>query len=45
MTSNLQNNRQTVVLIMEFSKAFDKVDHSRLIYKYLHYGDQGKVNV
>ncbi|MEG7522268.1 MAG: reverse transcriptase domain-containing protein, partial [Chromatiales bacterium] len=44
LTSNLQNNHQIDTLIMDFSKAFDKVSHSRLIYKLQHYGVQGKAN-
>ena len=31
--SNLEHGYQTDVIIMDFSKAFDKVDHLRLIYK------------
>lgn len=31
--TNLEQGHQTDVIVMDFSKAFDKVDHLRLIYK------------
>ena len=37
-------NEQTNVLIMDFSKAFDKVNRSLLIHKLTHHGMHGKVN-
>ena len=30
---NLENGNQTDIIIMDVSKAFDKVDHNKLIYK------------
>ena len=30
---NLENGNQTYIIVMHFSKAFDKVDHNKLIYK------------
>jgi retron-type reverse transcriptase len=33
LTQNLQEGLQTDVLIMDFAKAFDKVNHSLLIHK------------
>jgi hypothetical protein len=36
--------KQTDVLIMDFSKAFDKVSHSLLVHKLDHYGIRGKTN-
>ena len=30
---NLENGNQTDIIVMDFSKAFDKVDHNKLIYK------------
>ena len=30
---NLENGNRTDIIVMEFSKAFDKVDHNKLIYK------------
>jgi len=32
ITRNMENGKQTDVLIMEFSKAFDKVCHSLLVH-------------
>ena len=42
--SALKNFRQTDILIMDFVKAFDKVDHSLLIHKLHHYDIRGEVN-
>ena len=44
MTRNLDDDQQTDVCIMEFSKAFDKVSHNFLTHKLKHYGIRGKVN-
>ena len=44
VSKNLNNNRQTNILIMDLSKAFDKVDHSLLCYKLKKYGIRGKIN-
>ena len=44
VSKNLNNNRQTDILIVDFSKAFDKVDHSLLCYKLKTYGIRGKIN-
>ena len=30
---NLEHGNQTDIIVMDFSKAFDKVDHNKLIYK------------
>ena len=35
---NLENGKQTDLIIMDFSKAFDKVDHNLLIYKLFNLG-------
>jgi hypothetical protein len=40
----LQEGLQTDVLIMDFAKAFDKVNHSLLVQKIHQYGIRGKVN-
>ena len=40
----MENSVQTDVLIMDFSKAFDKVSHNPLAYKLNYYGIQGKTN-
>ena len=44
VTKNMENGEQTDVLVMDFSKAFDKVSHSLLVHKLHHYGIKGKVN-
>jgi hypothetical protein len=44
LTKNLQEGLQTDVLIMDFAKAFDKVNHSLFIHKIHQYGIRGKVN-
>ena len=44
LTSNLEEGHQTDILIMDFAKAFDKVDHSLLTHKLHHYGIRGNVN-
>ncbi len=40
----MHNGKQTDILIMDFSKAFDKVGHERLLAKLVHYGITGKTN-
>ena len=42
ITNNLDLDQQTDVLIMDFSKAFDKVGHKKLSHKLHHYGIRGK---
>ena len=44
ISKNMEKSLQTDVLIMDFSKAFDKVCHNLLIHKLHHYGIQGKTN-
>ena len=44
ITKNMSAGKQTDVLIMDFSKAFDKVGHSLLVHKLEHYGISGKTN-
>ena len=44
VTKNMENSKQTDVLIMDFSKAFDKVSHNLLTHKLNYYGIQGKTN-
>ena len=43
LTSNLEEGQQTNILIMDFVKAFDKVDQSLLTHKLHHYGIRGEV--
>jgi hypothetical protein len=44
VTTNMSAGKQTDVLIMDFSKAFDKVSHGLLVHKLDHYGIHGKTN-
>ena len=44
VTKNMANSVQTDALIMDFSKAFDKVSHNLLTHKLNYYGIQGKTN-
>ena len=38
---NLNNRKQTDVILLDFTKAFDKVSHKRLCSKLAHYGIRG----
>jgi hypothetical protein len=42
ISKNLQEGQQTDILILDFAKAFDKVNHSLLIHKLQQYGNIGK---
>ena len=42
LTSNCHAGHQTDVLVMDFSKAFDKVGHMRLLRKIASYGIRGR---
>ena len=44
VTNNMQQGTQTDVCILDFSKAFDKVGHLRLLEKLKWYGIGGDVN-
>ena len=44
ITNVTQKGAQTDILIMDFSKAFDKVGHIKLVQKLHYYGIQGKTN-
>ena len=44
-SNNMASGKQTDVLIMDFSKAFDKVSHSLLVHKLEHYGIRGKTKL
>jgi hypothetical protein len=39
--TNMQKNTQVDAVVMDFSKAFDKVAHNRLLYKLDYYGIRG----
>ena len=42
-TENLNKNDQTDVILLDFSKAFDKVSHQHLFHKLAHYGIRGNL--
>jgi len=44
LINNTEQGKQTDILIMDFSKAFDKVNHRLLLHKLHHYGIQGNIN-
>jgi hypothetical protein len=44
VTLNMENGKQTDILVMDFSKAFDKFSHSLLLHKLHYYGIQGELN-
>ena len=41
LAQNLNNQKQTDVILLDFTKAFDKVSHKRLCPKLAHYGIRG----
>ena len=41
LTSSLNIGHQIDLLLLDFSKAFDKVSHQRLLYKLSHFGIRG----
>jgi hypothetical protein len=40
VTLNMENGKQTDILVLDFSKAFDKVSHSLLLHRLHNYGIQ-----
>ena len=44
VTLNMENGKQTDILVMDFFKAFDKVSHSLLLHKLHYYDIQGELN-
>ena len=44
LATNMQSGAQTDVIVMDFSKAFEKVSHTKLIDKLHHHCIQGKTN-
>jgi len=43
MHDNLQDGYQTDIILLDFAKAFDKVSHSKLLYKLDYYGINSEV--
>ena len=44
LTQDLRSGKQVDLVVMNFSKAFDKVNHSLLLHKLTHYGITGRVD-
>ena len=44
LASSLNKNQQVIVILLDFSKAFDKVPHQRLLTKIQHYGIRDNLN-
>ena len=44
VSTAMENGTSTDVIIMDFAKAFDKVNHSLLTHKLNHYGIRGSIN-
>ena len=44
IAKNLDNGNQTDMILLDFSKAFDKVNHTSLLAKLKHYGIQGQIH-
>ena len=42
LARNIQHGKQTDLILLEFSKAFDKVSHNKLIYKLHQLGVRGR---
>ena len=40
---NLNNSQQVDTILLDFSKAFDKVNHRKLLIKMEHYGIRGNI--
>jgi len=43
VSRNLNNRKHIDAIFLDFSKAFDKVSHSKLCHKLFHYGINGRV--
>ena len=44
IASKISKGQQVDIILLDFAKAFDKVPHSRLLYKLDYYGVRGQTN-
>ena len=44
LSRSLDNSEQVDAILLDFSKAFDKVPHQHLLYKLDYYGSRGSIN-
>ena len=44
LAKNIDNRDQTDLILLDFTKAFDKVPHKRLLYKINYYGIRHSTN-
>ena len=44
LAKSIDDRRQTDLILLDFSKAFDKVPHKRLVHKLEHYGVRGSLH-
>ncbi len=42
--TTLNNHKQVDAILLDFTKAFDRVPHQRLLYKLHHYGIRGQIH-
>jgi len=44
LLSNIAQKKQVDIILLDFAKAFDKVQHRRLLHKLDYYGVRGQTN-